>query len=191
MFYRSSQVAWMNIHFSYRGHVMSFSDAIQQMLNHIDSVISALPDPAGNASNLPDDVVVLRCIRENKNGIGRVAQEDAQTPSEIVQGLFFAGIDIHLWSLKNLDLVTRSRSLIFKILNLRGQATLNGIFKHAALKHSSGPEYFRNGKLWQMALEVDLSFEFRFETVPGTGRIEQIPVNLEGELNERFIVNKS
>ena len=168
---------------------MSFSDAVSEMLGHLDNVVSLLPSPAGDPNKLPDDVVVLRIIEKEKNGIGVVTQEDPVANKIIVQGQFFAGIDAYLWSIETQNVVDRSRAFMTEVFNMGGATTLNGIFRHLALNGSRGPDYFDNGKLWRMAIGVNVTFAYRFEEIPGTGVIHQVPVSLEGELKEAFIVS--
>ena len=167
---------------------MSFSGAVSQMWDHLDNLVGSLPLPSGNPNRLPDDVVVLRAIKREKNGIGVVTQEDPTANKIIVQGQFLASMDTHLWSGESQDVVDRSRTFLTEIFNMGGTTTLNGIFKQLDLTGSQGPDYFDDGKLWRMIIGVGVTFEYRFEEVPGTGIIDQIPVRLEGELEEVFVV---
>ncbi len=166
---------------------MSFSAAVSEMWDHLDNLVGSLPLPSGNPNRLPDDVVVLRGIKKEKNGIG-VHQEDPIANKIIIQGQFLASIDTHLWSDESQNVVDRSRAFMTEVFNMGGTATLNGIFRKLDLTGSKGPDYFDDGKLWRMSVGINVTFEYQFEEVPGTGIINQIPVRLEGELEEDFVV---
>ena len=168
---------------------MSLSDAVFQMLEHLDEVLGLLPEPMGNTNKIPHDVVVLRSLKKNKDGIGRLGEEDPQNNTITLQGQFSAKIDVHLWSKEIQDTVDRSRIFMTEIFNMDGATTLNGIFRHLDLTGSLGPDYFNDGKLWRMSMGIELVFEYRFEEMSGTGVIQQIPVSLEGDLKEEFIVD--
>lgn len=167
---------------------MSFSGAVTEMWDHLDNLVGSLPLPSGNPNRLPDDVVVLRVVKKEKNGIGVVTQEDPMANKIIVQGQFLAGIDTLLWSEESQNVVDRSRAFMTEVFNMGGTATPNGIFRQLDLTGSLGPDYFDDGKLWRMSIGVNVEFEYRFEEVPGTGIIHQIPVSLEGELEEAFVI---
>jgi hypothetical protein len=97
-------------------------------------------------------------------------------------------MDAHLWSSESQDVVDRSRALMTEVFNMGGTTTLNGVFKQLDLTGSQGPDLFDDGTLWRMSIGIGVTFEYRFEDLPGTGRIDQIPVHLEGELEEVFVV---
>ena len=168
---------------------MSFSDAVSEMLTHLDGVITTLPLPVGNANQLPDDVVVLRSIEKKKSGIGTISEENSVSNKVIEQGLFSANVDTVLWSKESQNVVERSRAFMTSIFNMNSTATTNGLFKSLDLGNSQGPDYYDDGKLWRISIGVNLTFEYRFEEVPGTGIISEIPVSMEGELEEDFIVS--
>lgn len=167
---------------------MSLSDAVIQMLNYLDTLVGALAAPLGNAGQLPVDVVILRDLKRTQNGIGKVGQEIPQENKIIEEGQFLAGIEAHLWSSAVQDVVGRSRSLIVQLLAMGDAETANGIFRQVDLSGSHGPEYLDDGKLWRMSIGIKVTFEYRFEEIPGTGIINQIPVVIKGDINEAFIV---
>jgi len=168
---------------------MSFSDAVSEMLSHLDSAVGSLPSPIGNANKLPADVVVVRSLEMQNSGIGLISEEDPISNKIIEQGQFASKIDVLLWSKENQNVVDRSRVLLNAIFDLSESETANGIFKKATLDKSQGPDYFDDGKLWRLSIGINLTFEYRFEEVPGTGIISEIPVSMEGELEEEFIVS--
>ncbi len=167
---------------------MSFSQAVSEMLGHLDEVVGSLPLPSGNSSQMPDDVVVLRVLKKYKNGVGVITKEDPAENKTIVQGQFLAGIDTYLWSGNSKNVVDRSRAFLTQIFTLGGATTLNGIFRQLDLTGSMGPDYVSDGKIWRISVGVNVIFEYRFEEIPGVGIIHQIPVRLEGELEEEFVV---
>lgn len=168
---------------------MSFSVAVSEMLQHMDEAVSNLPAPVGNANKIPKDVVVLRSVERLNNGIGRITEEAPDNNRIIEQGQFAAIVDAQLWSSKNKNAVQRSRILITDIFNMSQATTAHGTFKKLNLTQTDGPNIYEKGKLWQISVTLNLTFEYRFEEVPGTGIINQVPVRLEGEMDEEFVVS--
>jgi len=169
---------------------MSLSDAVIQMLNYLDALVGDLPAPLGNTGKLPGDLVLLRDLKKNQNGIGKVAQESPRDNKLMEEGQFLAGIDIQLWSSAAQDVAVRSRYLVVQLLAMGRQKTANGIFRQVDLSGASGPEYLDDGKLWRISIGITLTFEYRFEEIPGTGIIDQIPVGIKGDVTDDFIVKK-
>jgi len=168
---------------------MSFSEAVSEMLQFLDDAVGDLPAPVGNVNNMPKDVVVLRSVERQNNGIGKITEEDPVNNRIIEQGQFSAVVDAQLWSSKNKNIVQRSRILITDVFNMSQANTDHGVFKKLNLAQTSGPKLYEKGKLWKITITINLTFEYRFEEVPGTGIINQVPVSLEGEMDEEFVVS--
>ena len=168
---------------------MSFSIAVDEMLSHLESLLAVVSTPTGNVNKLPDDVVVLRSVAKLKTGIGKVSEEDPIANKVIEQGQFNAIVDSVLWANKNANVVERSRELMTQLFAINNTTTTHGLFKNLSITNTLGPEYLENARWWQISVGVNLTFEYRFEEAPGTGIIQEIPVSLEGELEEEFTVS--
>ena len=168
---------------------MSLSFAVDEMLLHLDSILGSVSSPTGNINRLPDDVVVLRSLEKQRSGIGRISEEDSIAYSLIEQGQFHAVVDSILWSNDNQNVVNRARELYAHLLTINNTATPHGLFKRLLIKDTNGPEYYEHAKWWKISIATHLTYEYRFEEVPGTGIIQEISVDFEGELDEEFTVS--
>lgn len=167
---------------------MSFSIAVNEMLSHLDSLLTVVSIPDGNVNKLPDDVVVLRSVTKLKTGIGKISEEDPIANKVIEQGQFNAVVDSILWANSSANVVDRSRELLTQFLTMGNATTTHGLFKNLSITNTLGPDYFEHAKWWRVSVGINLTFEYRFEETPGTGIIQEIPVSLEGELEEEFTV---
>jgi len=168
---------------------VSFPIAVNEMLSHLDSLLTVVSIPTGNVNKLPDDVVVLRSATKLKTGIGKISEEDPVANKIIEQGQFNATVDSVLWANESANVVDRSRELISQFLSMNNITTTHGLFKNLSITNATGPDYLEHAKWWRVSVGINLTFEYRFEEVPGTGVIQEIPVSLEGELEEEFTVS--
>ena len=169
---------------------MSLVSAITEMMSYLDSVVSSLPEPSGGGSRLPDDFVVLRTVDRKVSGIGRISRESAIENIEEHSGALTANIDVQLWDTNGTNVIARSRELIINFLNLQNQKTAHGVFVKAQISKSQGPDFLSNINGWRLSVGLSVDFEYRFVEAPGVGVIQQIPVDMEGEHKEDFIVSQ-
>ena len=170
---------------------MSLAAAVTEMMGHLDTMVDALPEPMGGRGRLPDDFVVLGSVARKVAGIGRISRESGVENVEEHSGALLANIEVHLWGHEGTDVVARGRQLMIEFLRLQNQKSPHGIFVKAQIASSRGPDYTADVRGWRLTAGLSLEFEYRFVEVPGVGVIEQVQVEMEGELEGDFVVTGS
>lgn len=170
---------------------MSMAAAVTEMIGHLDTMVDSLPEPMGGRGLLPRDFVVLTSVAGKVSGIGRISRESGIESIEEHSGALLANIDLQLWGHEGTDVVTRGRELMIQLLQLQNQKSPHGIFVKAQIASSRGPDYLADIRGWRMTAGLSVEFEYRFVEVPGVGMIEQVQVEMDGELKEDFTVTGS
>lgn len=170
---------------------MSLAAAVTEMMEHLDAIVHELPEPLGGRDGLPNDFVVLGSVVGRGSGIGKISRESGSENVEEHSGVVLAEIDVQLWGHEGTDLVGRGRELMIQLLHLRNQKSPHGVFVKARIASSRGPDFVVDVHAWRLTTDLSVEFEYRFVEAPGVGVIEQVTVEMEGELEEDFVVTGS